>query len=668
MKIQKRIDELKSQIEHHNRLYHQLDQPEISDREYDLLFNELKELEAQNPQFKTEDSPTQRVGAPPLEQFQKLQHSTPMLSLSNSFSEEDLLDFHQRLLSFTHLQQPKWTYFCEPKFDGLAVELVYKNGVLTHALTRGDGFVGEDITQNIRTIKNIPLKIHATQPPELLEVRGEVLMFKEDFLLLNNEQEENGLPPFANPRNAAAGSLRQLDSNITASRPLKMFCYSPGKLIGLKITSQEQWLATLESYGLPVLKSVRKKGLLGKFKQIEDVVEYFKFVLSERSQLPFDIDGIVVKVNEYPIQEELGTVARSPRWATAAKFPPEQSKTKIENIVVQVGRTGALTPVAQMIPTRVGGVVVTNATLHNQSEIDRKDIRIGDTVIIQRAGDVIPEVVEVVLSERPKNSIPFKLPKACPVCEQPVVQAEEEVVSRCVNPNCPAVINESLKHFVSRRAMNVEKLGDKIIEQLTAHGLVESFSDIYRLNLEKLSKLPRQGEKSSANIMASIEKSKNSSLTRLIYSMGIRFVGEQTAKSLAKNFEDVESFLNADPENLLEISDIGPKVAASIQNALKSGDFKKEMRALLELGVKIGSPLKARGSTKYHGMVFVITGTLPVPRDEIKDSIELNGGKVSGSVSKKTSYLLAGEEAGSKLDKARELNVPVLSWDDFQKL
>lgn len=681
--IAKRIDELKELISHHDYLYHVLDQPEIPDHEYDKLFHELKKLEEEHPEFLTEDSPTQRVGFKPLSQFEKIKHRLPMLSLSNSFSEEDLQDFHQRLLNYLKVSEPSWTYFCEPKLDGLAVELIYEDGRFQRALTRGDGTVGENITQNIKTIKSVPLRLRSKNLSGVLEVRGEILMRKSDFKELNELQEEGGLAPFANPRNAAAGSVRQLDSSITASRPLRLYCYSPGLVEGQRIKSQSDWMELLEELGLPHLKfdefskvkkfwsgrsnSAKIGPLAAKCNTISEAIEYYKLILSLRTELPFDIDGVVIKVNEYAFQEELGTVARSPRWATAAKFPPEQAKTEVLDIAVQVGRTGALTPVAQLKPTKVGGVKVSTATLHNQSEIDRKDIRIGDRVIIQRAGDVIPEVVEVILSERPKSVRKFTMPTHCPACKSPVTQAEGEVVLRCVNPACPARLNESLKHFVSRRAMNIDKLGDKIVEQLTQAGLVSRFSDIYRLSIEQIQSLPRQGQKSSQNIINSIEKSKKSTLARVIYALGIRFVGEQTAKSLADHFKNLENFLSATEEELLSIDDIGPKVSASISKALSREEFKQEARNLIELGVELEKPVQAK-SEKWKGLSFVITGTLPLTRDEVKALIEENGGKVSGSVSKKTSYVVAGEEAGSKLEKARALNVPVLSWEELNAL
>lgn len=681
-KIAQRIEELRSLINHHDYLYHVLDRPEIPDREYDLLFNELKSLEEQHPELVEATSPTQRVGFSPLSQFEKSDHRLPMLSLSNAFSEEDIKDFHQRLLKAQQTETANWTYFCEPKLDGLAVELIYERGKFTKALTRGDGTTGEDVTQNIKTLKSVPLSLKGQMHSGIFEVRGEVLMKKEDFKELNEMQEEAGVTPFANPRNAAAGSIRQLDPKITSSRPLRIYCYSPGVIEDFKPKSQKDWMDTLSDINIPHLPfdtfkavkkfwSQKKPNRVGPIaahcQNIEETIEYFELILNLRSQLPFDIDGVVIKVNEFAIQDELGNVARSPRWATAAKFPPEQAETIVENISVQVGRTGALTPVAHLKPTLVGGVKVSNATLHNQSEIDRKDIRVGDSVIIQRAGDVIPEVVEVILSKRPAKSTKYLISKECPSCGEDAVHTEGEVILRCINPVCPARLNEALKHFVSRRAMNIDKLGDKIVEQLTSAGLIKSFSDIYRLTQESLEALPRQGKKSSENIINSIEKSKKSNLAKLIYAMGIRFVGEQTAKSLARHFHSLETLLNTNEEELLSIDDIGPKVSKSIITALESKEFQKEIKTLVKLGVELKAE-KQTQKTGWKGLTFVITGTLPLGRDEVKAFIEEQGGKVTGSVSKKTSYVVAGEEAGSKLEKARELNVPVLSWDELQNL
>ncbi len=664
--VKKRLNELRALIREHDYSYFVLDRPLIGDFEYDQLFAELVALERDNPDLVTPDSPTQRIGAAPLESFEKGTHRRPMMSLANTYSVDEVREFDERLKKFLDSDKPI-TYFCEPKFDGLAVELIYENGKLTGALTRGDGVVGENVLSNVKTIRSVPLFLKGDYP-SLLEVRGEILMLKKDFARLNEQQQEAGEVTFANPRNAAAGSIRQLDPRITARRPLRMYGYAPGVIEGLTVKSQADWYERLASFGLPTVATEGKKALAKICEGLDEAVGHYENILKLRHELPFDIDGVVIKVNSYPLQDRLGAVARSPRWATAAKFAPEQATTVIEEIAISVGRTGALTPYAVMTPVRVGGVTITNATLHNQFEVDRKDVRVGDTVIVQRAGDVIPEVVEVVLNKRPPSAKKFKMPSKCPVCDHEVVLPEGEAVTRCVNVFCPAIINESLKHFASRRAMNIEKLGDKIIEQMTEHKLVQTFSDLYRITKKDILTLPRQGDLSAQNLIDSIDTSRNTSLGRFIYALGVRFVGEQTAKSLATHFKTIDAFLETSESQLLEVEDIGPKVASSIVDRLGDSGFRKEIKKLIEAGIEIEKPKKTSGKQPLKGMNIVITGTLPVPRDEIKDQILALGGKSSGSVSKNTSYVLAGDEAGSKLDKAQELGVPVLDWDGFQKL
>ncbi len=678
---EKRYSELKRLIREHDYNYFVLDRPVITDYEYDQLFAELLKLEREYPDILTPDSPSQRVGGEPISEFQKRPHRKPMISLANTYSVDEVRDFDQRVKKFLE-SDAEVNYFCEPKFDGLAIELIYEDGRLVGALTRGDGSVGENVISNIKTIRSTPLALK-DNPPKLLEVRGEVLMYKRDFAALNDAQQEAGEMTFANPRNAAAGSLRQLDPRITAKRPLRLFSYAPGVVEHANIVSQAQWLNFLQTLGLPALNSAPWKVAKSQIAKgyspgsplaalcvgIEEAIEYYDQILKIRHSLPFDIDGVVIKVDSWSLQERLGTIARSPRWATAAKFPPEQATTTIEDIIVQVGRTGALTPVAVMKPVRVGGVTIVNATLHNQSEIDRKDIRIGDTVIVQRAGDVIPEVVNVVLEQRKAGSKKFQIPTQCPVCGEPAILQDGEVVTRCVNNFCPAIINESIRHFASRRAMNIEKLGDKIIEQMTQHGLVKNFSDLYRLKVEDILSLPRQGEKSASNLIESIETSKKVSLARFIFALGIRFVGEQTAKSLALHFKTLKAFMEASREDLVGIEDIGPKVAGAIVERLDNKEFKKEVAALVAEGLAIEQTARqSSGHQPLKGLSIVITGSLPKPRDEIKDEIVSLGGKCPGSVSKNTNYLLAGEEAGSKLDKAQELGIPVLDWASYQKL
>lgn len=689
-KSRARVDELRDLIRAHDHSYYVLDRPTISDREYDLLYAELLKLESENPTLVTPDSPTQRVSGTPAEEFQKAPHRTPMLSLQNSYSIEDIDAFDERVRKELKDSAPKLIeYFCEPKFDGLAIELIYENGKLARALTRGDGAIGEDVTQNVRTMRSVPLKLKTSKSPALIEVRGEIVMLKSDFQKLNEAQQDAGEVPFANPRNAAAGSIRQLDASVAAARPLRMFTYAPGVLEGVAPKSQHAFESLVAELGLPsvgvaprdesfddfksrVLKNLKTgkvvSGLGRVAKGAAEARGYYEFIHSIRSELPFDIDGVVIKVDDFRLQEDLGFVSRSPRWATAAKFPPEQAETVVEKILVQVGRTGALTPVAVMKPVKVGGVTITNATLHNQSEIDRKDIRVGDTVIVQRAGDVIPEIVSVDLRKRPKSSKPYVISDECPACGETAIKPEGEVVLRCVNPGCPAILRESLKHFVARRAMNIDGLGDKQIDALVEAGLVTRPSDLYTLTAEKVLTLERQGERSAQNLIASIEASKKTDLSRLIFAMGIRFVGEATAKTLARFCGSLERFLDVTEEELLAAPDVGEKVAASILTALKGPYLKGELKRLVKNGVEVASANRAADSNALGGKKFVITGTLPKDRDEVKDLIEANGGVVLSSVSKKTDYLLAGDEAGSKLQRAGELGVAIIDWDAFQKL
>jgi DNA ligase (NAD+) len=663
---QERHRQLKEMISSFDHQYHVLDTPTISDYEYDQLFAELLKLEENLPGLDVSDSPSQRAGGAPLGAFKKVSHRTPMLSLGNSYSPDDITEFDKRVNKSLRGDFPI-EYFCEPKFDGLAVELIYLDGLLQQALTRGDGVVGEDVTQNIKTIKSIPLKLSCKPVPSLIEVRGEILIFKDAFKKLNAEQEENELPTFANPRNAAAGTVRQLDSKIAAARPLKFFAHSLGALDGVSFQTQEEIALFFQDAGLPVVLPFKNTSLWRKCRGPEECIEFYSDIERLRHQLPFDIDGIVIKVNSLALQDDLGLVARSPRWATAAKYKPEQAETIIENIQVQVGRTGALTPVAVMKPIKVGGVTVTNATLHNEDEILRKDVRVGDSVIIQRAGDVIPEIVSVILEKRPKKSTPFEMPDRCPSCQKKVEKLEGDVISRCMNPQCPAIIKESLKHFVSRRAVNIDKVGDRLIEALVDKGLVLTFSDLYTLTAPMiLENLERQGEKSSDNIISSIEKSKRVSLSKLIYALGIRFVGEQTSKALAEHFLTLESFLSAEDVDMTAIPDIGPKVAASIREWLKNPERVKEVHTLLKF-LSIENPKRTAGG-KLVGLSFLITGTLPVKRDEAKDIIEANGGKILSGVSSKLNYLVVGEDPGSKVDRAQSLGVSIVDWDDVQRM
>jgi DNA ligase (NAD+) len=692
-KLRAQYEKLKNQILEHDHLYHVLDQPVITDQEYDRLFKELLEFEEKFPEVRGVDSPSQRVGNQPLDAFEKVSHRTPMLSLSNSYSIDDILAFDERVKKVLD-KNDDVEYFCEPKFDGLAMELIYQEGILNCALTRGDGTTGENVTQNIRTIKSVPLRLKSENPPKLLEVRGEILMWKENFKKLNESQQEAGQVPFANPRNAAAGTVRQLDPKITATRPLRFYAYASGVIEDKKIEAIPTH-SELENYlhlvGFPTIGLSKDKTFnefekrIGKLpakakknpdslglgricKSAEEAKEYYRLIDEIRHELPFDIDGIVIKVNRFALQKQLGFVARSPRWATAAKFKPEQATTQVEDIQIQVGRTGALTPVAIMTPVKVGGVTVSNATLHNQEEIERKDIRISDWVVIQRAGDVIPEVVSVILDKRSKNSKPFQMPKKCPVCNQEVVQEEGEVIPRCVNLFCPAILKGSLQHFASRRAMNIDGLGDRILDQMVEMKLVQSFSDLYKLTIDDVLSLERQGQKSAQNIIDSIDSSRKPTFARFIYALGIRFVGEQTAKTLAKHYKDISSLLETTEEELTALDDIGPTVAEAVLQTFKQKRFAKEVEKIIENGVDIQYETKKQASILLKDKTFVITGTHPIERSKIEEMIEENGGKISSSVSKKTSYVLAGDDPGSKIEKARTLGVAIIDWDEFKKL
>lgn len=655
------IAELREQINYHNYLYYVLDSPEIADSEYDRLMRELSELENLYPDLITPESPTQRVGTHPLEEFNPVTHTIPLLSLSNTESEEDTREFDRRIKRFLHVsEEEQIEYAAEPKLDGLAVELVYERGILKVGSTRGDGFTGEDVTLNIKTIKTIPLSLlnRHKDIPDKLEVRGEVFIKLKDFQGLNRRREESGEPLFANPRNAAAGSLRQLDSAITARRPLDIFFYGVGEVTGSKLGTQWEILDALKKLGL-------KTNPLNKIcTGITEVVNYFREIENRRDALEYEIDGVVVKVNSLELQDRLGSVARSPRWAVAYKFEPRQGTTVIENIEVQVGRTGILTPVAIMQPVRIGGVTVSRATLHNQDEIDRKGIRIGDTVLIQRAGDVIPKVVKVITSG---GNDPYSLPDKCPVCGSDVLK--EDVYYRCTGINCPAQLKERVRHFASRRAMDIEGLGDKLTGQLVNKGLVKNISDIYYLNKEQIAELDRMAEKSAGNIMDALEASKERDLARIIYALGIRHAGEQTAKLLASGFGSIERLMSATEEELQTIGTIGPEIAQSVVKFFNQDDNKREIGRLQDAGVKFPAQGVRVTDIKLKGKVFVFTGTLrSFTRDEAKEKVETLGGHVASGVSKSTDFVVAGEDAGSKAGKAEELGVRIITEEDFLKM
>lgn len=651
-----RIIFLRAEIEKHNRHYYVLDAPLISDAEYDRLFRELQHLEAQHPELQSPDSPTQRIGAPPLKSFAEVVHRTPMLSLQNALSEDEARAFDTRMVQA--LGEEEIEYAVEPKFDGLAISLTYEQGLFRQGATRGDGSVGEDVTQNLRTVRTIPLRLRRNIP--LIEVRGEVLMMKRDFAELNRQQGEWGEKLFVNPRNAAAGSLRQLDSRITAQRRLSFFAYGVGAVTGetLPATHAAQ-MTFLCELGFPVpLERRVVKGMQG-------LLAYFREIGAQRLSLPYDIDGVVYKVNAIAQQEHLGFVSRAPRFAIAHKFPAEEALTTVLDIEIQVGRTGALTPVARLAPVFVGGVTVTNATLHNEDELRRKDIRIGDTVVVRRAGDVIPEVVRVVPEKRPLTTREFAMPRQCPVCGGQVSRQADEAIIRCSSGlYCPAQRKEALLHFASRRALNIEGLGEKIVEQLVDLKMVHTPADLYHLNLEKLAALERMGEKSASNLLDAIERSKSTTLARLIYALGIRNVGEATAKELARHYMTLDNFMNADRASLQSVPDIGPIVAQSIVSFLGESHNREVIKQLRNAGLSWYKAEQAGDishTLPLAGKIFVLTGTLSgMSREEIKEKLEALGARVSGSVSQKTDYLVAGDEAGSKLAKARKLNVHVL--------
>ena len=658
--VTRRCQELRAQLEHHNRLYYLLDSPEISDAEYDALFRELQSLEENHPELRSPDSPTQRVGGAALGTFDSVTHRLPMLSLENAIHADEIREFDQRAKKVLGLSADhSLTYVCEPKMDGLAVELVYLKGVLSVASTRGDGVTGENVTENIRTIRSLPLRLTGTNIPEILEVRGEVFLTLESFQRINREKEENGEPPFANPRNAAAGSLRQLDSRVTARRPLSIYCYAPGLCEGTEFGSQQQFLTAIAAWGLPVNPLIRPA--FG----IEEAVDYYSGMQEQRDSLEYEIDGTVIKVDSFALQRELGEKSRSPRWAVACKFPPRQARTVIDDVLLSVGRTGVITPVAVLRPVEISGVTVSRATLHNWDEIALKDIRIGDTVVVERAGDVIPAVVRVVVEERSGTEKEVPPPRNCPECGSAVVQIPDEVALRCMGLECPPQIRESIVHFASRAAMDIEGLGEKFVEQLLSLGLVRSVADIYHLTRDDFMQFDRMGDKLASNLLNAIEASKQRDLGRFIFALGIRHVGERNAKALAKAFGSLESLQKATFEELTSIRDIGATVARSITTFFANPGNREVIRRMQEAGVSPTAEQKQVGG-RFTGTTFVFTGSLErFTREEAQALVEAQGGSAVGSVSKKTGYVVAGSEAGSKLAKARELGITVLTEDEF---
>jgi DNA ligase (NAD+) len=659
-----RAAQLRSQIAQHDYRYYVLDDPLVSDAEYDQLMQELRALEADHPELVTSDSPTQRVAGAPSAAFGEVVHQVPMLSLDNAFIEEDLRAFdrriHERLERHGDLD-----YVAEPKLDGLAVSVIYRGGLLERAATRGDGVTGEDVTANVRTIRAVPQRLRGVAPP-LFEARGEVFMMIAGFERMNQLARERGEKVFVNPRNAAAGSLRQLDPRITAGRPLSALFYGVGVIEGVLLPArQSELLELLRAQGLPVSPETRT------VQGVQGCLDYYRHIGERRSSLPYQIDGVVYKLDSRADQERLGFVSRAPRWAIAHKFPPDEVFTVVRDIGFQVGRTGALTPVARLEPVFVGGVTVSNVTLHNIDEVHRKDVRVGDTVVVRRAGDVIPEVVSVVLDKRPAGTAPVELPTRCPVCHSQVLRAADEAVARCTGGfTCRAQRQESLRHFASRRALDIEGLGDKIIEQLVERDVVRTPADLYALTAAQLAGLERMGEKSAANLVAAIDRSRRTTLPRLLYALGIREVGEATALALARHFGTLERVMQADEAAIRQVPDVGPVVAAHVAAFFASEEHRRVISALREQGVTWPEVTVApRTAQALAGSTFVITGTLAaMTREQAAEALGARGARVSGSVSKKTSFLVAGSEAGSKLAKARELGVPVLDEQQFLDL
>lgn len=667
-----RAEQLRREISEHNYLYYVLDQPAISDAEYDLLMRELMDIEERHPSLVTPDSPTQRVGAAPQEAFGTHQHRQPMLSLANAFSEEELRAFDSRVKRMLKLSDDENVqYVAELKIDGLAVSLTYENGIFTVGATRGDGYVGENITANLRTIPSIPLNINPANNsgalpfhvPTTAEIRGEVFLLHEEFRRINGERAERGEPVFANPRNAAAGSVRQLNPRVTARRRLDIFCYGIGYVEDGGWLTHYEILTALKGWRFKINPNIRLCG------NIDEVLGFCREWEGKRDSLGYDIDGVVVKVNSLEQQERLGYVARSPRWAVAFKYPAHQATTVILDILVSVGRTGALTPVAIMEPVGIGGVTVTRATLHNEGEIRRKDVRIGDNVVVQRAGDVIPEVVEVIEEKRNGDEIEFQMPVRCPVCGGEVEKPEGGAVARCIDIACPAQLRENIRHFATREAMNIEGMGPSLVDRLVDANLVGDPGDLYYLEKEDLEKIERIGEKSASNIIAAIERSKNTTLARLVYALGIRHVGERTAQILARHFGSLEKLVSATEEELSAVPDVGPVVAASIARFFRQPETKRVLDKLKKAGVRTEPVEASRESAQFVGRTFVFTGGLEsMTRDEAEEMVDRLGGKATSSVSNGTDFIIVGEKPGSKLAKARELGVTVITEHEFRKM
>ena len=654
---------LQTELARLERAYYVLDQPLVPDAEYDRLYRELLDLEQKYPDWISADSLSQRVGGTPLKVFNEVKHAVPMLSLNNAFEESELINFDRRCRDGLGLESVD--YACELKFDGLAISLRYERGVLVQAATRGDGASGEDVTVNIRTIRAIPLRLTGKKIPDVLEVRGEVFMHRDDFEKMNKYAATLGEKEFANPRNAAAGSLRQLDSKITAKRPLSFFAYGLGAFepINWLPKTHSQLLDHYVELGLPVCQERRVVS------SVDGLNQFYQEIGRKRNQLPYEIDGVVYKVNSFIQQNTLGFVSRAPRFAIAHKYPAQEEITTVLGIDVQVGRTGAITPVARLSPVLVGGVTVTNATLHNEDEVRRKDVRVGDTVVVRRAGDVIPEVVSVVLDRRPQHAKPFEIPSRCPICDSHIERLVDEAIARCSGGLfCAAQRKQALLHFAHRRAMDIEGLGDKIVDQLVDLNLVRTPADLYRLGFSALANLERMGDKSADNLIRSIAQSKSTSLPRFIFGLGIRHVGESTAKDLAKYFGTMQALMDAQMEDLLTVNDVGPVVANSISSFMSESHNREVIEQLLASGIEFQAEEQI-ASVDLSDKTFVLTGTLPtMSRDQAKTLLEAAGAKVAGSVSQKTSYVVAGSDAGSKLEKANELGIPILDEDALMKI
>jgi len=658
------IEKLRQDIDFHNYRYYVLDDPAVSDAEYDRAFRRLVELENAHPELASPTSPTQRVGAPPADKFAPVRHTLPMLSLGNAMSEEEFREFDERVGRALHTSEPVG-YVVEPKLDGLAIELVYEDGELTVASTRGDGVNGENVTANVKTIRSVPLRLiraRGTPPvPRRLEVRGEVIFPRKAFARLNAERAERGESLFANPRNAAAGSLRQLDSRITAQRPLDIFCYAPGQIDGADLASQWEFLQTLRAWGLKV--NPESQPCAGG----DAVVQYHRELAARRGDLTYEVDGIVAKVDSFALQRRLGEVSRSPRWAIAYKFQAHQGTTRITDIIPSVGRTGTITPVAELEPVAVGGVTISSASLHNMDEVERKDVRIGDMVVIERAGDVIPYVVRVETEKRSGRERKFRMPDACPVCGSKVVREEGAAAYRCVGLNCPAKLRESVRHFASKHALDIDGLGDKLVTQLIDRGLMKSVADLYDLTKEQLIDLERLADKSAQNIIDAIAGSKRTTLARFVNGLGIPQVGEHIAAVLAEHFGTIDALATASVDDLLEIREVGPETAREIRAFFDVGQNQATIKRLLRAGIHPDAVRRQRSGT-LAGKTFVLTGALSQPRDAVAREIEAHGGKITSSVSKKTDYVVAGGDPGSKLDKAKKLGVAVLDEAGLRRL